>query len=553
MKYLKQKPSGIYEFRRRVPGDLVTVLGKREFKTSLKTRNESEAVRKLQPLVEQSEIELQKGYQRLLSGDINTLTFHQAEILAHKWLVKMCDLLDTDGTRDAYLGWVARTDQGLETLQSVDLFDPERVTDGAIRKLDRHIDDILTSNSLQYEKSSESYTELRVAFNQAALQLSHFCFDRLHRREATINAPLAEKPGIFTSSQTKLSAIAESYLSERAIMDDLAKDTIAEFRSCLSDFIEHFGDVEIKHIGRNEVRNYRNLLLRQPKSKQRSIRQMSPTERASYAERENLETVSKATVRRKLRLLSPMFSFAVESSHIEQNPFSQQTTKLRNNGGLEQKKTFTNEDLSRLFSHEIFTTNPPEILLKRFGEAIYWLPVLLYYTGARREEICQLYSQDVRCVDGTWSLDITDRMPDQRLKTEGSRRTIPIHPDLLQLGFVDYCRQQDGLLFPALRSKSDDFGNNIGKWYGKFIRSLDIEIKQPIHGFRHTFKTLCRSAGIADSIHDAITGHAPTNVGGTYGEFRLELLEKNIAKLPTVPGFDKLRTRKNSFPTGVVT
>jgi hypothetical protein len=36
------------------------------------------------------------------------------------------------------------------------------------------------------------------------------------------------------------------------------------------------------------------------------------------------------------------------------------------------------------------------------------------------------------------------------------------------------------------------------------------------HGWRHTFKTIGREAGIEDSVLDAICGHAPSTVGATY-------------------------------------
>lgn len=551
MKYLKRKKSGIYEFRRRVPNELVELLGKREFKTSLNTRSEAEALRKLKPLVEQSEMDIQRAKQRLARGESATLTFYQAQILSDQWLVKMRDHLDSNGTREAFMVWLVKIDGKIETLQGLDILMPDAVTDHAARRLDPYIDDVLENENLSYSKDSPSYNELRVAFNQAALQLSRYCHNRIHRLDASISAPLADKPSLRMASQTRLSAVAEDYLREREVMKDLSENTINEFKSCLHDFIGHFGDVDIKHIGRNEVREYRLLLLQQPASKKKSIRSMSLVDRITFAQQEGLEPVSKATVRRKLRLLSPLFTYAVEASYIEQNPFSQQTSKLRSEGRPDAKKTFIESDLAKMFAQPLFTTGTPEAINKRFGGAAYWVPLLLYYTGARREEICQLYGSDVLQSDGVWCLNITDAMPDQKLKNAGSRRVVPLHPDLIELGFLEYSAQTSGLLFPSLKSKSGDYGNNIGKWFGTYIRDLGIEIKQPVHGFRHTFKTLCRSVGISDGVQDWLTGHAPSNVGGAYGEYRIELLQESIAKLPSVPGFENLRTRKKQFPTGV--
>lgn len=34
---------------------------------------------------------------------------------------------------------------------------------------------------------------------------------------------------------------------------------------------------------------------------------------------------------------------------------------------------------------------------------------------------------------------------------------------------------------------------------------------------RHTFKDACRRAGIAEEVHDALTGHSNGSVGRSYG------------------------------------
>jgi hypothetical protein len=37
------------------------------------------------------------------------------------------------------------------------------------------------------------------------------------------------------------------------------------------------------------------------------------------------------------------------------------------------------------------------------------------------------------------------------------------------------------------------------------------------HSFRHTFKRMCRDAGIGEELHDALTGHSGGGVGRSYG------------------------------------
>lgn len=66
------------------------------------------------------------------------------------------------------------------------------------------------------------------------------------------------------------------------------------------------------------------------------------------------------------------------------------------------------------------------------------------YTGARANEICQLYADDVQQVDGVWCLNIRDNRPDQKLKTINSARLIPIHSSLIAGGFIDFVQVRAG-------------------------------------------------------------------------------------------------------------
>lgn len=67
-----------------------------------------------------------------------------------------------------------------------------------------------------------------------------------------------------------------------------------------------------------------------------------------------------------------------------------------------------------------------------------WGLVLGLYTGARVGEIAQMYCRDIRDIDGTWCWQITDESAGQHLKTPACKRLLPIHPDLIALGLLDF-------------------------------------------------------------------------------------------------------------------
>lgn len=56
----------------------------------------------------------------------------------------------------------------------------------------------------------------------------------------------------------------------------------------------------------------------------------------------------------------------------------------------------------------------------------------------------------------------------------------------------------------------------------------------PSHGFRHSFKTMCRQAGIPEEIHDAMTGHDDGAVSRHYGERHLLKIQyEQLGRLPS--------------------
>jgi integrase len=79
-------------------------------------------------------------------------------------------------------------------------------------------------------------------------------------------------------------------------------------------------------------------------------------------------------------------------------------------------------------------------------------------------------------------------------------------------------------------------GNAAGKRIIRMVREkvgITDPRKAPSHSFRHLFKDLCRDAEIEKAVHDALTGHATTDVGDKYGKgFSLSRLHREINKIP---------------------
>ncbi|NMF98819.1 tyrosine-type recombinase/integrase [Aromatoleum toluolicum] len=250
---------------------------------------------------------------------------------------------------------------------------------------------------------------------------------------------------------------------------------------------------------------------------------------------------ARATVSKKVGFISTLLQVGFDAGVLPQNvarglkiPRAKVPTLVR--------RVFTTDELKRIFGSEVYTRQYRPIA--GGGEACAWLPMIALVTGARLEEIAQLRTDDIR-IDAAHGplMRITDEDPDQHLKTDGSRRMVPLHADAVRAGFLDYvdavrdARQK--WLFPDLERDHDGRrGGNFGKWFGRYLRSRrGLGISDPrvvFHCFRHTFKTLCRAALIPEDVHDALTGHVSSSVSRKYGEMPLGPLVAAIAavKLP---------------------
>jgi len=112
-------------------------------------------------------------------------------------------------------------------------------------------------------------------------------------------------------------------------------------------------------------------------------------------------------------------------------------------------------DLRVLFASSVFTEGARPKAGR--GEAAFWLPLLGLFTGARLGEIAPLSTSDVRTdeLSNIYSIVITEDLEQgRRLKTAGSRRVVPVHPELIRIGFIEFVQRVGGRSMDARRAYS---------------------------------------------------------------------------------------------------
>jgi integrase len=298
--------------------------------------------------------------------------------------------------------------------------------------------------------------------------------------------------------------------------------TRMEFARAIDRFIELHGDLDVAQINRKHVREFRDAAQLVPKQRAGKLRKAALPELAKWS-REHPGTIciGAATINKWLTCLQGVLNWARKNGVIpDEIPWTDPVAGMRLKVPRFKRRPWEPEELSVLFGSPIYTQGARPKGGK--GEAAYWLPLLALYSGARLNELAPICVNDVKrdASSGFHFLTvIEDEEEGRSLKAETSVRAVPIHPELVRIGFIEFvehARRSGGptaRLFPKLQQGSKGgFGEAFSKWFGRYKRALGIDNEKSVfHSFRHSFKDALRAAGVNEDVNDALTGHSGGN------------------------------------------
>lgn len=214
------------------------------------------------------------------------------------------------------------------------------------------------------------------------------------------------------------------------------------------------------------------------------------------------------------------------------------------------REEWTDEDAVRLFSTPLHQAYQLPKGSNSGADAAYWLPILGAFTGARVTELAQLLCADLTEEQGVWLINFRVTYPAwQSLKAKktakkvpASKRSIPMHPELIRLGLLDYCRaiKQVGheRLFPAARwSELNHAGGSVANWFSKFKTGLKFGPSNTFHGWRNSVETRLQRARETQIIIDKYLGHTPE---GSEGVRYARLTAQDLIGVPEKIGYTGL-------------
>lgn len=231
------------------------------------------------------------------------------------------------------------------------------------------------------------------------------------------------------------------------------------------------------------------------------------------------DTLDPYTLNNKhLSRLRTLLQWCVNNAILPDNPANGVKVDGSTNGSEPSRLPFTTQEINSIFTPLLDRKNQP------YSEQV-WALLIAVHTGMRASEIAQLKISSIR-----EERDILCFAVEERTKNAGSRRLVPVHSNLIELGLEERIavlkRARQTHLFPTWFEQGKDsatdanvrFTQYIPRWFSRtYLPSVGIVDKRKVfHSFRHHLKTALAVSGVDRLTSDAITGHADGSVAGRY-------------------------------------
>jgi integrase len=245
--------------------------------------------------------------------------------------------------------------------------------------------------------------------------------------------------------------------------------------------------------------------------------------------------ITAVTVTGILARCKSLFRWARKHEFCATNPAEVlSVTQPKQKKGQRSRRPFKALELKQLFSSPLFTgcraasrRFEPGVVVVR--DAYYWLPLLGFFTGARLGELVQLGFDDFEVDGPTPHISINeDGGTDaeiKHVKTDAGVRLVPLHPELLALGFGEFVKhrlkvrgKRQRLFWEIAYGADGQASSTFSKWWGRAMDKMGLDDPAlTFHSFRHTAEDFFKTSLTPKYIIDQIIGHSDQTAAGDYG------------------------------------
>ena len=570
-----------YYYRSRIPFDLIEHFGGlKEFRISLKCAIKSRSIRTTKILdkkVSGIYEEIRQGMKSLEIDDIKEilrieirkqiLHAHHVDLGTNKW---------SDSGIEKSLGTAEKKDSNLREILKDDL-------KSYLKQVDSKMEGILESMSIKIEKESIGFKRLREHFIDLYLMRyewirelvlktgksdddfrkdfdSKFGLDLFPDMNGSLSNSVGltetlmkeQLPNISTTSNDLpylpiagglLSSNAKTFFERKRIEGKKIKEIESDKR-IVEEFIEIVGDIDFSTITKTEVSHYIDVQTKLPPNRKKSpkYRDLSIKE-VMKLKLSQKEIQTPQNINKRITKLSVFGNWGVRQGLLITNPFSGMKFSVKKQPHTRQP--FTADELRKIFKPETYLkwtihfSHPYRKDRVSNHLPYYWIFLLGIFSGMRTNEMCQILLSQVKKEKGIWFIFIEDS-EETKVKTENAIRKVPVHPQLIDLGFVDYVTAQKkskrGRLFWELSEDRDGFASHVSRHYNeRFLPAVGVWKKytKVLYCTRHTFINKLYSEMVDENVIKVLVGHEKEFTMKHYGgdPFTPERLLEEISKV----------------------
>ena len=423
-----------------------------------------------------------------------------------------------------------------------------------VKQLDKKLDGILSSLDIEIETNSINYKNLRRQFiklyqlrfnwiRTLIKETGKFDEDSFRREvdeklglslfpdlqshivkpksiEVKYNSVGSNTPPLNQLQSTPISKGLDLFMGEK---EDIRDKTEDEIRNSVKFLIECFGDIPIGEITKEKSNIIKSHIKNFPKNK---------TKNPKYRDKDfhslmkmnipQQDIIHLTTINKHLGHLSSFMIWCVNNGYCNTNPFTGMKIKQKKSP-RDERDRFTEQELKEMFSKQNYLHYTK---VEKDSSYRYWVPLIGIFSGMRCGEICSLYLDNIREISGNqrskrWCFDILEEpnRPDKRLKTQSSRRIVPIHDTLLDLGFIDFINllkkdTKRKRVFEELDYREGTYIRSISRFFNnRYLPLLGIKTnKNGFHSFRHSVIDHLKQLGVEPHFINELVGHSQGNI-----------------------------------------
>ena len=549
--YLHKRSYG-FDFRAKIPKDLIPLFkGRRKFQISLKNLRSRESQtlslilkQKLESLFSQ----IREGMKSLTIEEIkDILRIEVRKQIEHsKHVFHGTNKYNSLKAKES-LKIISDREKKFHSTLSDDLKSYEK-------ELDTKLESILQSLNIEIDKNSNNYKQLRMSFIDLYLMryewIRHLINEKRFtdvdendfRREVDEKLKMNLFPELqeiisqqlepliqnknpeskFYAAEPKLNKLESTPISECIIKHLEEKGGVSlrtnqYIQTSLSILIEDFGDIPIGKVDKEKSVKLKSHMMKIPKNRNK-LPKYRDKDFHTLIEMDVEDRISTTTINEHLSYLSSFMDWCKRHGYSNDNPFLGLKLK-KTKRPIDERDRFSDEELMKLFSKEYYIPNT-EVLNGRYE--FYWIPLIALFSGMRLGEICPLYLDNIKKVKTRWCFNLQEEegRDDKGLKTISSRRILPIHDNLIEIGLIEFIEilkkkyPKREKMFEELPFVAGSYNKKPSRWWNeRYLTKLGIKTKtKNFHSIRHTVIDHLKQKGIEVNLINELTGHSTGNI-----------------------------------------